>query len=95
MSTLTKRFDQFNDEYIKFDQIKNKLSNREDLHAFLLLDKLCPSNNDMIYAAEHDIFYLDIDTEAFEAVVTDEQINELVSCGVWYDENEENLCMYV
>lgn len=77
-------FEKHNNEYIKFDQVQNKRSGRPDLHAFLLLDELFPGNTDMISASEHDEVYLSIDEEQIETL-TEEQIIELVRCGVRYD----------
>lgn len=74
-------FDKYNDEYLKFELVEKKLSGRSDLHAFMLLDKLFPSEQPIVAAAEHDMIYLSLDEEQFESV--DEQvIRELVRCGV-------------
>ncbi len=70
------------DEHSKFSRIEQKLSNRPDLHAFLLLDQLCPGNRDMVCAATHDVIYLDADTDALAEVITKEQVTDLVRCGV-------------
>ena len=92
LDELEAKFSAANDEeYIQFDRVKNKRSARADLHAFLLLDELQPhiagdGNGDMVSAAEHDEFYLCIDTEKLAEVITDEQIIELVRCGVMYSE---------
>lgn len=73
----------------EFQDVETKLSNRPDLHAFLLLDKLNPSDDGecIIAAAEHDEIYLwaDLDTVAKNA--TEEQINELILCGVFISED--------
>lgn len=68
---------------------------RPDLHAFLLLEKLLPgSDGDIVTAAEHDEIWLDIDVEALAAVITIEQIEELDSCGVMADEDHDGLHMF-
>lgn len=91
---LKERFDLFEDEeYLKFERVEVKRSGRPDLHAFLLLDKLCPDTRDIISASEHDEFYLSIDIEKFEEIVTDDQIKELVRCGIRLCD-EECLCMF-
>lgn len=90
---LEKLFESFDDEYSDFDLIENKRSRRKDLHAFLLLDELFPSNKKMVAAAEHDEIYLDIDPERLAKVATPDQIKELVRCGVRY--GEDGLCMFV
>ena len=89
--SIENNFEKYNDEYLKFELIKNKKSNRPDLHAFLLLDELFPKNRDMICAASHDQIWLDVDGEDAEKL-TEEQIIELVRCGVGYD--EDSLCMF-
>ena len=83
-----------NDEYVKFDRVENKRSGRPDLHAFLLLDSLISGTTDMISAAEHDEFYLDIDIDQLAAVVTPDQIIDLSRCGVRYDDDLDTLAMF-
>jgi len=73
------------DEHSKFSRVENKLSNRPDLHAFLLLDQLCPGDRDMVCAATHDVIYLDPDTEALARVITPEQVIELIRCCVRFE----------
>ena len=85
-------FEKHNNEFLEFDRVENKRSNRPDLHAFILLDQLFPGDSNMISSAEHDEIWLDITTEDIENL-TEDQIIELVRCGVRYD--EEALCMFV
>lgn len=87
------KFESVNDDYLKFDRVLNKISNRPDVHAFILLDKLFPDNQDIISRSHHDEFYLSMSTEQIETL-TDEQILELVRCGVRYDSECECLCMF-
>ena len=70
------------DEFLKFERIENKRSNRPDLHAFLLLDELCPGTTDMVDAAEHDEIFLEVSLEDLATVITEEQVIELIRCGV-------------
>ena len=91
---LHDRFEQFEDEYIKFDRIEQPRSKRPDLHAFLLLDEILPGTRDLISCSEHDEFFLDIDCDAFAAVVTDDQIRDLVRCGVRHSDDLDSLCMF-
>lgn len=81
-------------EFLKFELVQNKLSNRPDLHAFLLLDKLFPATNDIIDGAEHDKIYLRIDDDQVETL-TDEEILELSYCGVMHDEETGGLSMFI
>jgi hypothetical protein len=80
-------FEKHNDEHGEFDKIENKRSTRPDLHVFLLLDELFPSDNgsDIVSAAEHDQIWLDVSEEQMETL-TEPQILELVRCGVFIDE---------
>jgi hypothetical protein len=90
---IFKKFEE--NDYLEFEEVENKRSNRRDLHAFLLLDELFPiaidRHDDMISAAEHDEFYLDVSWGNIEKL-TDDQILELTRCGVRCD--EDALCMF-
>lgn len=93
---LKKTFDKHNDEeFLKFDRVKTKLSNRADIHAFLLLDKLVPGTTDMVSSAEHDEIWLNVELEELEAVATEEQVVELLRCGVRLDRETDALAMFV
>lgn len=67
-----------------FDAIKNKRSNRPDLHAFLLLDELVPGCADIISSVDFDTCWLSIDAWSLAVVVDETRIDELVRCGVRY-----------
>jgi len=84
-------FEKYNHEYLEFDRITNKRSNRPDLHAFLLLDELFPGTSDIVSCSSHDEFGLDIDSDDIEKL-TEEQICELVRCGVMC--YEDSLCFF-
>lgn len=81
---LRARFRQFEDDYLEFEDVAEKLSGRPDLHAFLILDKLFPSKRDMVCAAEHDVIYLEVGGEKLHELVDDDTIHDLVRCGVMY-----------
>lgn len=83
------------DEPHKFERILVKFTNRPDLHAFILLDKILPSNRDIISAAEHDEIYLDVDIDELAKVITHEQVLELVRCGISYDGYNDSLYSFV
>lgn len=76
----------FHDEFLKFERIVNKKSNRPDIHAFILLDELCPGKSDMVSGADHDIIFLDVEIEDLAKVITEEQVVELIRCGVMLSE---------
>jgi hypothetical protein len=82
------------DEYLEFSRIIKPRSNRPDLHAFLLLDRLAPGNKDLISAAEHDVFFLDVDMEVLAANATEDDIRDLIRCGVRYDTDYDCLTMF-
>ena len=92
--TLSERFEQFSGDYLTFEKVTRKLNLRADLHAFLLLDKLIPGDQNMVVSPNHDEIYLNVDAEELEKVVTDEQIQELVRCGVFYEDETDSLCMF-
>lgn len=77
------RIDVGGSEYMEFDRVQNKRSQRPDLHAFLLLDEMFPRSSDIIACACHDEFYLDVGGDEVESL-TDEQILELIRCGVMH-----------
>jgi hypothetical protein len=58
------------------------------------LNELVPSSRDIVFGAEHDVIYLSIPPEELAAVVTSDQIVELVRCGVLYTV-EDRLRMFV
>ena len=90
---LFERFEEFSDEFIKFDRIENKRSLKRDMHAFLLLEELFPeSEEEMVATASHDTIYLSIEEDMLEKL-TDDNIIELIRCGIGY--NEENDCLYM
>lgn len=94
MENIKAVFDKFDDEYLKFDRVENKLSQRPDLHAFLLLDSLIPGDRDIVAYAVHDEIFLEIDIdELAESAITEEQVRDLVRCGV--RESDCGLCMFV
>lgn len=91
--SVEERFKSFCEEYIKFERVEHKLSARPDLHAFLLLDSLFPSPGfDIVSGATHDEIFLAFGGDQLDAL-TDEQVRDLVRCGVRYA--EYGLCMFV
>lgn len=86
-------FEKHNDDYLRFEKVKNKHSNRPDLHAFILLDKLFPSDNeqDIVSASTHNLIYLNIEWELLSKKLTEEIIHELVCCGISFNRNYGSL----
>lgn len=88
-------FDSEEAEFLKFENVEHKKSLRPDLHAFLLLDELVPGQKDMISAASHDEFFLDVDIENLAASpITTEQVLDLIRCGVRFDSSTDSLAMF-
>lgn len=89
------QYDKYKDELLEFRRVQNKTSKRADLHAFNLLDKLVPGTGDIVSAAEHDEIWLSVDPMELAASATEEQIIELIRCGVRYDKSTDSLAMFV
>jgi hypothetical protein len=82
-------------DYLKFDRVENKLSQRPDLHAFMLLDRLVPGpGRDIISAAEHDQYWIDIDPDKLAAAATEEDILTLIRCGISYNAHNASLMSF-
>ena len=95
IETFKEIWEKNDDSYLQFKQVNNKTSNRSDVHAFNLLDKLVPGITDMVAAAEHDEIFLGVEIEDLAKVITEDQIIELIQCGVRFDENYDGLAMFV
>ncbi len=81
-------------EFLKFDLIETQFSQRPDIHAFILLDRLCPGKGDMICAAEHDEYYLEVDMEMLERVITIDIATDLYRCGIFYNSDHDCFMSY-
>lgn len=82
MKDINALFEQAEGEYLEFQRVKTKLSPRRDLCAFLLLDSLVPSSENMIEAHDDNLFFgIDVASLA-RSSITDEQVIDLVRCGV-------------
>jgi hypothetical protein len=102
MLDLEEIFKKYEDDHLEFQHVANKLSNRPDLHAFILLDKLVPSeknkDEDMIGCAEHDEIWLNVDPKKLAEVAKEEDILNLIRCGVRYgryDNDSNSLHMFI
>ena len=96
MIDIKEVFYKYDDCYLEFDMVGDKLSKRPDLCAFMLIDSLLPDSCcDIVSAAEHDEIYLDVDIDVLAKLATEEDIQTLVRCGVRYDEGYGCLCMFV
>jgi hypothetical protein len=86
MLDLEEIFEKYNDEFLEFDRVENKLSERMDLHAFILLDKLVPGTSDIVCSSEHDEFWVDTNPEELASVATEQNIIDLIRCGMQFEE---------
>jgi hypothetical protein len=93
MIDLEKTFNSFDNDFLEFELVENKLHPRADLCAFLLLDKLIPGTADMVSAGEHDEIWLDTDCDKLAEIATEADILTLVRCGVRYGDG--SLAMFV
>jgi hypothetical protein len=90
---LNEIFEKYNDEYLKFDRVENKLSKRRDIHAFLILDGLAPDDNPVISAASYDEICLSVNPDILKNV-DEKVIIDLIRCGVWHESLYDCLKMY-
>ena len=78
---------------ITFPENSNKHSQRKDLNAFLIIDRLLPNKTDYIIAgATHDVIYLSLDPDEIPDVAT---LNDLFQCGVNYNSLDDYFYMFV
>lgn len=91
---LKEVFDKHADEYIQFDHIVNPVHPRPDICAFMMLADLVPDQGDIVSAAEHDKIWLKTNCVKLEEAATENQIVDLIRCGVIYDEEFDGLCMF-
>jgi hypothetical protein len=78
----------------KLSRITNRSTNRSDLHAFMLIDRLVPGEKNIISAAEHDEFTLSIDLNELAKAANEQQIFELLECGLIFDFEDERAFMF-
>lgn len=93
---LFELFETFDDEYGKFDLVKNPKHSKRDLCAMLMLDELVSGKGKRIIAcSEHDHVYLAIDCDELcnrlDELGTEEVVRDLVRCGVIYDQKINSL----
>lgn len=87
MLNLEEIFKKHIKEYLEFKRVENKLNSRKDLHAFILLNDLLPSDGDMVSAAAHDQIWLSVGLDELAEVATEAQIIDLIRCGIRLDDD--------
>lgn len=105
LERLKEIFAERDDNYLDWKSLTiPRTTSREDLDAFLLLDKLVPSKpidhmpghrHDIVTCAEHDKIWLDVDLELLAQAASEEDILNLCRLGVMLDSDVDSLSMYV
>lgn len=91
---LRELFEQHNDsEYLHSERVCPLSHHSPMLHAFLLLNRLVPGAWGVIANAEHGIIYLDVDSDTLSEVISEEEVIDLIRCGVHLRAGD--LCMSV
>jgi len=93
--TVKEMFDAADNEFLKFDRIKNPRHPRPDICAFLMLHELVPGTKDMVTGARHDEISLSVTAYELEGCLTPEIAVDLHRCGVRYSEEWDCLAMFV
>jgi hypothetical protein len=74
-------------EHGEFDRVMNKKHSRRDIHAFLLLAEILdPSEENIVGCVMHDKIGLNADIGDLEDRITEDQVIELIRCGVFLGE---------
>ena len=78
-------------EFNHFERIENKKSLRQDVCAMLILDSIIPSGKNLIKSIESYnngnlmYFILNISNTEIEELLTEDDIVDLLRCGIFYD----------
>lgn len=90
-------FEKYNDQFTNFENVLDKFSNCPDVHAFILLDKLVPTecHKTIISASKNGIIYIAIDIQKMQEVISESQVIDLIRCGVMYDSDFDCLSMFI
>ena len=86
---LSERFENVNDDYLKFDQIEKPLHPSNDLAGLLKIASLLKDPTNFPMSADHDSLYLARPEDMVE--LTDDDILELTRCGISYDSSNDCL----
>ena len=92
--TTEERFEAVNDDFLKFDRVEIKISQRRDVHVFMVLDGLFYGDEPLINWGGHDEIGFSITDEQVESL-SNAQVLELVRCGVTYNCDSGGLGMWV
>lgn len=97
MIDIAEFFELHHDQYLKYSDIPpiRKRSNRPDLNALILLDRLVPGYQDIVSSSHHDEIYLEVSVEQLVEAASEDDLLDLIRSGVRYDSDVEALCMFV
>jgi len=93
MIDLPKLFDQHDSEYCEYSRVHPLAETQPILHALLMLYRLVPNKCCIFAGADHDIIYLNVDSDALSGVISEEEVIDLIRCGVHLE--NDRLCMHV
>ena len=97
MIDLKAAFDACGEDCLHFNEVTDPPTQRPDLCAFLLLDRLVPGQGPqchIVAVSKHDVIFLDVDVARLAEVATLEDVRTLVRCGVLYNEDVDSLYMF-
>lgn len=96
LKEMSEAFKKYSDEeFLKFDRVTNKATNKSDLHGFLILDRLEPESTAVLGSAEHDEVFLHTSPDAVLDKITEADIIDLLRCGISYNEEYESFYTFV
>lgn len=90
-------FEKQNKEYLQFANVIVRFCNRPDLHAMILLNEIADDDcSDIVCRAPdtYNEFAFRLDVDNIAANITEEQIIDLIRCGVMYDKQHNILTMF-
>lgn len=90
---LKEFFDANFDEYLHFERVENKTTNRPDMEAFLMLDKQYNSNIGIIGSAIYEEVCLNVDIDKID--LTEDDVIKLLRCGIRFNSDYDCLSMFV
>lgn len=83
----------------KFERVTTRFSQRPDLNAFILLDKLvpCTANNsvDLVTVARNDEILLNVKVDELALTATEDDLLTLYRCGVDFEEDYDCLRLFI
>jgi hypothetical protein len=95
MLNLSEIFKKYESHYHRFDEIENPKTKRSDLQAFLIIDSIFDDDKKIISGVDTYSIYLNVEIEELAKRATEEQIIDLIRCGVSYEEKYDSLTIMV